>query len=369
MNTGYKQISLTRIAPGANASVIDCLKVVTQPNIPAPGRDELLLRTRLSAIHPCDLLCCAGLVSRNRHDGAAGNARYLPGIEALAVIEAVGAELQAEYSPGQRVSVKAWSPWGRWEEADGVWSEYLRVKKDKIIVVPDGVSDTNAAMFFSICVTAYVMVICELKLKRGDWLVQAAAGSALGRWIIALARQKGINVINLVRREEQVDELKSDCGAEHVFCCPTDGSRTEELVRQIKELSADGKIMGALDPIADGVVAGVMLRVMARYGTILKYGGLGGGGMSLSHPAILCMSQEALQIKGFSIQNWWMPDTPNEEKRRVFDEIWQLLRDNPELDFEMAGLYDFDQIGDAIRASLGEKSAKIFLTPRLEDHA
>lgn len=363
----YKQIRLTKVAPSADEAVVDCLQVVDVPERPSPGDDELLLRVRLSAIHPCDLLCCAGLVARSRTVSAAENNKFLPGIEAAASIEQVGKDLRDEFVEGSLVAVKAWSPWGYWQEADGVWSEYVVVKKEKVIAVPEGVNEVTAAMFISVSVTAYVMLIEELQLQEGDWLIQAAAGSALGRWIIAFANAMGINVINLVRREEQVAELKNECGADHVLWCPADGSRTEELVNAIKELTQGKNVRGGLDPVADGVVASIMLRTMSRYGKLLKFGTLADSPMTLSRPALLQMSQEGLLIKGFSVQNWWIPDTPDAEKRGIFNRLWKIIKENKELSFKISSLYPFDRVDEAIKASLAQKSAKVFLTPRPED--
>ena len=46
-----------------------------------------------------------------------------------------------------------------------------------------------------------------LDIPRGEWLLQSAAGSVLGRMAIQMARHYGIRTINVVRREEQKDEL------------------------------------------------------------------------------------------------------------------------------------------------------------------
>ena len=46
-----------------------------------------------------------------------------------------------------------------------------------------------------------------LQVPEGKWLLQAAAGSTLGRLLIALAKARGVRTINLVRRRAQVHEL------------------------------------------------------------------------------------------------------------------------------------------------------------------
>ena len=41
----------------------------------------------------------------------------------------------------------------------------------------------------------------------GSWIIQSAAGSVLGRMLIALAKKRGVRVVNLVRRSAQIQEL------------------------------------------------------------------------------------------------------------------------------------------------------------------
>lgn len=46
-----------------------------------------------------------------------------------------------------------------------------------------------------------------LRVPPGEYLLQGAAGSTLGRQLIALAKERGVKTINVVRRKEQVQEL------------------------------------------------------------------------------------------------------------------------------------------------------------------
>lgn len=54
--------------------------------------------------------------------------------------------------------------------------------------------------------------------ERGSkWYVADAAASALNKMLIKLARTKGIESINVVRKQEQADLLKKEYGVQHVF--------------------------------------------------------------------------------------------------------------------------------------------------------
>jgi len=73
--------------------------------------------------------------------------------------------------------------------------------------MPSAISDEQAATFFVNPASALVMTQYILKVPRGAWLLQTAAGSALGRMVIRLGRHVGFRTINVVRRKEQAEEL------------------------------------------------------------------------------------------------------------------------------------------------------------------
>ena len=56
--------------------------------------------------------------------------------------------------------------------------------------------------------TAYFLLKDFVNLKKGDWLIQNAANSNVGRYLIALAKIHGIKTFNIVRRKEVMPELK-----------------------------------------------------------------------------------------------------------------------------------------------------------------
>ncbi len=49
----------------------------------------------------------------------------------------------------------------------------------------------------------------SVAIPDGKYLLQTAAASAFGRMVISLAKSRGIRTINIVRRSEQVAELKA----------------------------------------------------------------------------------------------------------------------------------------------------------------
>ena len=56
--------------------------------------------------------------------------------------------------------------------------------------------------------TAYFLLKDFVNLEKGDWLIQNAANSNVGRYLIALAKIHGVKTFNIVRRKEVMPELK-----------------------------------------------------------------------------------------------------------------------------------------------------------------
>jgi NADPH:quinone reductase-like Zn-dependent oxidoreductase len=57
--------------------------------------------------------------------------------------------------------------------------------------------------------TAALLLSEYVTLNPGDWVVQNAANSGVGRWVIAFARTRGLKTVNIVRRPELVAELEA----------------------------------------------------------------------------------------------------------------------------------------------------------------
>ena len=176
----------------------EVLRVEDVPQ-PEPGTNQVLVRVRARSINPSDLATVRGLY------GSLPKLPATPGLEGMGEVAAVGDGVR-HLRPGQRVI-----PLG----VQGTWQEYILAASAQLIPVPDGVSDQTAAQFVVNPLTAWIMTIEELALKPGEWLLQTAAGSTLGRVVLQIARLRGFKTINVVRRREQVEELKA-LGADEV---------------------------------------------------------------------------------------------------------------------------------------------------------
>ena len=182
------------------------------------------------------------------------------GFEGVGTVDALGADVHS-LACGQRVAII--------NGTGGNWAEYAVLPSARVLPVPDDLTDEQVASFFINPATALLMVRHVLAVPKGEWLLQSAAGSELGRMIIKLARHDGIRTINIVRRRAAVDEL-ARLGADAVIVS-TEGPIDE----QVRRIAGPQGVKFAIDPVA-GETATQMYQALSDEGRMLVYGSLTG---------------------------------------------------------------------------------------------
>jgi NADPH:quinone reductase-like Zn-dependent oxidoreductase len=154
------------------------------------------------------------------------------------------------------------------QKGEGSWQQYVSLKQEFVWPVPDSISDEAAAQFFITPWTVYG-ILTDLKVPKGEYVLQTAAGSVLGRQVIQLAKHWGIKTINVVRRAEQKEELKA-LGADEVI-----STDNEDVATRLKEITGGKLAYGALDAVAGTLTKQVTASVRDG-GQVFVYGVLGG---------------------------------------------------------------------------------------------
>ena len=261
----------------------DVLRVEDVPQ-PEAGANQVLVRLRARSINPSDLLTVRGLY------GALPKLPATPGLEGMGEVAALGDGV-TNFSVGQRVI-----PLG----VQGTWQEYVVAASAQLIPVPDSVSDETAAQFVVNPLTAWIMCVEELALQPGEWLLQTAAGSTLGRIVLQLARLRGFKTINVVRRREQVAELKS-LGADEVIC--TDD---EDITKRVAEITGKAGVTKAIDAVGGDTGAAVM-SALGRNGVMLLYGMLSLRPLPIDGGRVIFTSTT---LRGFWLGDWLRSAAP-----------------------------------------------------------
>jgi NADPH:quinone reductase-like Zn-dependent oxidoreductase len=271
---------------------------------PAPGRGQVRVRMRASPINPSDVM-----VVRGRY-GRLPTLPAVAGFEGVGVIDAVGSGWLAKLrglKPGRRVAVL--------NGHGGNWQEAVVISARQVVPVPDDLPDEQVASFFVNPATALAMTRQVLRVPRGAWLLQTAAGSALGRMVIRLAQHDGFRTINVVRRRDAVDELRR-LGADEVL-----SSADEDVPSRVQDITGGAGVPFAIDAV--GGPAGLdALRSLGAHGRMLVYGTLSGEPIPLELRTLMAGQKS---IEGFWLSEW-VRDQGVLAMLRLFRRIIKLLR-------------------------------------------
>src|SRR5229473_1080713 len=143
----------------------EVLQVREVPAPPEPGPGQVRVRMLASPVNPSDLLYVRGQYGRRPQLPAT------PGFEGVGVVEAAGKGLLGRLRLGKRVAVL--------NSEAGNWKEQVVIPAKRVVPVPAGLPDEQAATFFVNPASALAMTRYILKVPTGAWLLQTAAGSAL----------------------------------------------------------------------------------------------------------------------------------------------------------------------------------------------
>jgi NADPH:quinone reductase-like Zn-dependent oxidoreductase len=133
-----------------------------------------------------------------------------------------------------------------------------------------------------------------LRIPRGEWLLQTAAGSALGRMVIRLAHHDGFRTINVVRRQDTARELEA-LGADAVI-----NTADEPLEERVRALTSGAGVRYAIDAVG-GETGSQVIHCLAPGGRMLVYGTLAAQPLSID-PRLLMVG--AKRIEGFWLSEW-----------------------------------------------------------------
>ena len=325
-----KRVVFDRFGPPA-----EVLRVQDDVPAPQPGPGEVMVRMLASPVNPSDLMYVAGKY------GLKPALPATPGFEGVGVVEATGGGILGWLRKGKRVAVIS--------DRNGTWAEYTVTKARQVVPVPAEMSDEQAASFFVNPATAVAMTQHVLKITRGAWLLQSAAGGELGKMVIRLGHKLVFRTINVVRRREQVEELKK-LGADHVIV-ESDGPIPE----QVRRLVPDG-VRYAIDPVG-GETGSQVIAALAHGGRCLLYGSLSDEPVSV-HPRYLIGND--LRVEGFWLGAWAKKQGVL-TMLKLFRRVRALMREGV-LQTQFAATYPIEQVAKAVEhAATPGKGGKVLL--------
>lgn len=269
---------------------------------------------------------------------------HIPGLEAVGTVVKAGKGLRGRMLLGKRVVVVG--------AAKGNWQQYNVVLANQALPVGKKLTDEQASTFFVNPVTAYLMLVKVLKCRKGEVLMQSAANSELGKMVIRLCKELGVETINLIRNNEQAAHLKS-IGANHIIDITKD-----DLKAQVHKITGGKGVPYALDPIG-GQLASDMVQCLGLKGRMLVYG-------TLTRDPIVFSPRDLMtpltRIDGFFLPNY-LERKSMLQKLMIIKKVERLVQKGI-LQSEVGPIFPIDSYTEALAAvnQPGNKG-KVLLRP------
>ena len=248
----------------------DVVRVVDVEEPPAPGPGEVKVAVEFSPLNKHDLLLAGGEFVQPPLPLVLGN-------EGVARVVEVGEDVDT-VAVGDLVVVPLFS---------GAWRERLLLPAEGLFPLPEG-SVEQFSMLGSNPPTAGLILSEYVDLAPGDWIVQNAANSGVGRSLIALAKARGFRTINLARNESVLADLAAS-GADIVHL--DDATAVEDVRKEI----GDARVPLAVDSVG-GAAAARLLDLLSEGGSLVAYAAATGQPMPVDELALII---KRATIRGF----------------------------------------------------------------------
>lgn len=131
---------------------------------------------------------------------------FILGQEASGVVSETGSNVK-DFKPGERVAYTG---------ITGAYAEYEAVPADRLVRLPAGITDHQAAAAMLQGMTAHYLTHSTYPLKKGDIALIHAAAGGVGLLLVQMAKALGARVIGTVSTEEKA-QLAREAGADDVI--------------------------------------------------------------------------------------------------------------------------------------------------------
>jgi NADPH2:quinone reductase len=263
----------------------------------------------------------------------------IPGMEAAGIVEAVAPDV-VDLEPGARVAYIGM----------GAFAEYTRIRRSRVIPLPDDMGFEQAAAFPIAVLTAWHLLHTCHRTSEGQWVLVHSAAGGVGVAAVQIAKAAGACVIGTVSTSDKVEVVRR-FGADHVI-----EYATRDFAEEALRLS-DGR---GVDLILDAVGKPTVekgLGCLAPFGHLIVYGSAGGAPDPIDPMRLFGKS---LKVSGFVVP---MVYGMRNVHRRGLDAVFRLAREG-KLTVPVGARFALAEAVDALRFLASRRSTgKLLLIP------
>lgn len=277
----------------------------TRPPVAGPG--EVVVQMKLAAINPSDLITISGAYpTRTRLP-------FVPGFEGVGTL-----------TDGSRVlPIGSAGAWQQLKLSDAAWCFPL----------PAWLTDEQAATSYVNPMTAWLMLTDALRLPAGARVAINAANSAIGRMLLNMAQQLGLDAVAIVRRTQAAAALETSF--------PVVVMSDAEDRHALQQLRASGGVDAVLDCIG-GQGALPLAQALQPGGAFICYGLLSGEAL----PAAFWRQRPDIAFRYFHLRQW-VHQASRAQIASKLDEIFALIRSGVATT-TIAAVFPLAEITDAL---------------------
>jgi NADPH:quinone reductase len=181
----------------------EVMEVVDLP-VPQPKASEAVVKLAASGVNFIDVYFREG-----RYKTALP---FTPGQEGAGVVTEIGAETKS-VKVGDRVA---------WSSVQGAYAEYAAVPAERLVPIPQGVTEQQAAAAMLQGMTAHYLSHGTYPLKQNETALVHAAAGGVGLLLVQMAHNIGARVIATVSTEEKANLARAAGAHEVILYTQTD---------------------------------------------------------------------------------------------------------------------------------------------------
>ena len=312
---------LQLLAHGEPSHVIE-LNTVAES---ALGQEDVLISMEAAPLNPSDFVLVRGMY---------GIRPAFPspvGAEGVGRVTQTGSKVDRALQ-GKRVLILP-----TYEQ--GTWADQVVVPVRNIVPMSDEADPLQLSMIGINPATAYLLLNRYVSLMPGDWIGQTAANSAMGQYVIKLAKLAGVKTLNVVRRKEAAEQVRQFGGDRVVH-------EGDDLQKDI-ESALDGKKLSLVLDTVGGTPVGELAKSLKTGGSVVVYAMQSGQFPAISPKDLI---YRGLSLHGFWLINW-IRNAPQTEIQEIYRKLGNLVADGS-LSAAVEKVYPLEQFKEAFEQSL-----------------
>ena len=308
----------------AHGEPLDVIKLNTVSE-PSFGEEDVIISMESAPLNPSDFLFIRGIY------GIGPTFPSPVGAEGVGRVTKVGSKVDVALQGKRALILPTYE--------QGTWADQIVVPVRNIVPLNDKADPLQLSMIGINPATAYLLLNRYISLMPGDWIGQTAANSAMGQYVIKLAKLAGIKTLNVVRRKEAAEQVR-ELGGDRVV------HQGDGLQKDI-ERALDGKKLSLVLDTVGGTPVGELAKVLKPGGSIVVYALQSGHFPALSPKDFI---YRGLSLHGFWLINW-IRSAPRAEILEIYQKLGALVEDGS-LSAAVEHVYPLEQFKQAFEHSL-----------------